>query len=164
MDLNWCPVCEQHIPLAWESSLYCSERCKKADALASSSAAGYPAQMPSFPRAHQRNSISLSSPPYSPLSSPSLMGVNPAHSTSSATGVNSTYPSPPTSPMSNYVYNKTSGQGRISPPSFSLGQPATSSTAAYDLQLRRKSTTTVAVPQYAMVNTTTTVSKKGFFL
>ncbi|KAG0055177.1 hypothetical protein BGZ90_005799, partial [Linnemannia elongata] len=64
MDLNWCPVCEQHIPLAWESSLYCSDRCKKADALASQStatgaAAGYPGQMmDSFPGRHQRTSVS----------------------------------------------------------------------------------------------------------
>ncbi|KAG0205459.1 hypothetical protein BGX33_007895 [Mortierella sp. NVP41] len=142
MDLNWCPVCEQHIPLAWESSLYCSDRCKKADALASQSntgsAAGYPGQMimESFPR-HQRSSIS--SPSHSPLSSPTLAGLN---STSS-------YPSPPISLMSNYVYNTTSAYGRISPASFSLGQPAAGG-AGYDLELRRKSLTTMAAPQYSM--------------
>ncbi|KAF9107724.1 hypothetical protein BGX27_008633 [Mortierella sp. AM989] len=148
MDLNWCPVCEQHIPLAWESSLYCSERCKKADALASRPS--YPSEMQSFSRNNQRSSISYTSPSFSPLSSPSLAGIN--SSTKAAAGA---YPSPPTSPMSNYVYNKTSNHGGISPPSFSLGQPVTPS---YDLQLRRKSTTTISVPQYTM-----SATKKGFF-
>ncbi|KAG0371317.1 hypothetical protein BC939DRAFT_457033 [Gamsiella multidivaricata] len=149
MDLNWCPVCEQHIPLAWESSLYCSDRCKKADAAASNSGL-YPAKMQSFSR-NQRTSIS------SPLSSPSLGGVN------SSTSATSTYPSPPTSPMSNYVYNNISAHGRISPPSFSLGQPAsaTAGAAGYDLQLRRKSATTIAVPQYT--TSTSAANKKGFF-
>ncbi|KAK3816858.1 MAG: hypothetical protein J3R72DRAFT_460898 [Linnemannia gamsii] len=153
MDLNWCPVCEQHIPLAWESSLYCSDRCKKADALASqpttsAAAAGYPGQMmmmmESFPGRQQRSSISSS-----PLSSPTLSGIKSTSSYSS-----SAYPSPPTSPMSNYVYNNTSAHGRISPASFSLGQPATS---GYDLELRRKSLTTMAAPQYSMA------TKKGSF-
>ncbi|KAG0291877.1 hypothetical protein BGZ96_004779 [Linnemannia gamsii] len=148
MDLNWCPVCEQHIPLAWESSLYCSDRCKKADALGSQStatgaaAAGYPGQMmDNFPGRNQRTSIS--SPSYSPLSSPTLAGLNST----------SLYPSPPTSPMSNYVYNNTSAYGRISPASFSLGQPAHAAGATgagYDLELRRKSLTTMAAPQYSM--------------
>ncbi|KAF9898688.1 hypothetical protein BX616_003715 [Lobosporangium transversale] len=154
MDLNWCPVCEQHIPLAWESSLYCSERCKNADALASSSIGGYPTEMPSFSRGSQKKSMTSStSPSYSPLSSPSLIGIN---STPATTASNNMYPSPPTSPMGNYIYNKTSGHGRISPPLFTLDQPAV--TPAYDLQLRRKSTTTVVAPQYAVP------SKKGFFL
>ncbi|KAF8937281.1 hypothetical protein EDD21DRAFT_383093 [Dissophora ornata] len=155
MDLNWCPVCEQHIPLAWESSLYCSDRCKKADALASTSQGlgyAYPAEMQSFSR-NQRSPIS--SPSYSPLSSPSLVGFN--SSTAAQSSSSNAYPSPPTSPMSNYVYNKTSGHGRVSPPSFSLGQPA-----AYDLQLRRKSTTTISAPQYTM--STSSANKKGFFL
>ncbi|KAF9352699.1 hypothetical protein BGX26_009509 [Mortierella sp. AD094] len=147
MDLNWCPVCEQHIPLAWESSLYCSDRCKKADA----SRTAYPSEIQSFSRNNQRSSISFASPSFSPLSSPSLAGYN----SSTAASTSSAYPSPPTSPMSNYVYNKTSNHGGISPPSFSLGQPVTPS---YDLQLRRKSTTTISVPQYS-----TTSSKKGFF-
>ncbi|KAG0003801.1 hypothetical protein BGZ79_011087 [Entomortierella chlamydospora] len=142
MDLNWCPVCEQHIPLAWESSLYCSERCKKADA----SRTAYPSEIQSFPRNSQKNSFA--SPSFSPLSSPSLAG----YSSSTAAPTSSAYPSPPTSPMSNYVYNKTSNHGGISPPSFSLGQPVTPS---YDLQLRRKSMTTISVPQYS--------PKKGFF-
>ncbi|KAF8933391.1 hypothetical protein BGZ47_010885 [Haplosporangium gracile] len=151
MDLNWCPVCEQHIPLAWESSLYCSDRCKKADALASQStatgaAARYPGQMmmDSFPGRHQRTSVS--SPSYSPLSSPTLAGLN-------STGSSSGYPSPPTSPMSNYVYNTTSAYGRISPASFSLGQPAAAGAtgAGYNLELRRKSLTTMAAPQYSMI-------------
>ncbi|KAF9984768.1 hypothetical protein BGZ65_012649 [Modicella reniformis] len=153
MDLNWCPVCEQHIPLAWESSLYCSERCKKADAIASSSHSGlsaYPGELQSFPR----NQRSLS-PSYSPLPSPSLMGVN--STLSSAAASTSAYPSPPTSPMSNYMFNKTSGHGRISPPTFSLGQPST-----YDLQLHRKSTAMVAVPQYNMTGSSS-ANKKGFF-
>ncbi|KAF9902808.1 hypothetical protein EC991_004543 [Linnemannia zychae] len=144
MDLNWCPVCEQHIPLAWESSLYCSDRCKKADALASQTtatdaAAGYPGQMmmDAFPGRHQRSSISSS-----PLSSPILAGLS-----STSPYSTSTYPSPPISPSSNYVYNNTSAHGRISPASFSLGQPATS---GYDLELRRKSLTTMAAPQYSM--------------
>ncbi|KAF9926788.1 hypothetical protein FBU30_003699 [Linnemannia zychae] len=142
MDLNWCPVCEQHIPLAWESSLYCSDRCKKADALASqSTATGYPGQMDSLLGRNQRASIS--SPSYSPLSSPTLSGFQSNNS--------SVYPSPPTSPMNNYVYNKTSAHGRISPASFSLGQPAAPATGAgYDLELRRKSLTTMAAPQYSM--------------
>ncbi|KAG0246030.1 hypothetical protein B0O80DRAFT_453573 [Mortierella sp. GBAus27b] len=112
MDLNWCPVCEQHIPLAWESSLYCSDRCKKADAMASHPALGYtyPADLQSFPR--QKNASS-------PTSSPTLTSVNPASS--------SAYPSPPTSPMTSYVYNKTTS-GRISPPAFSLGHAAGSTT------------------------------------
>ncbi|KAG0084955.1 hypothetical protein BGZ93_006051 [Podila epicladia] len=151
MDLNWCPVCEQHIPLAWESSLYCSDRCKKADALATHPALGYsyPADLQSFP--HRKNST------YSPLSSPTLTSVN-SSSSSSNNSIN-TYPSPPTSPMTNYIYNKTSS-GRISPPSFSLGHPAGNDY----LEMRRKSTG----PQYTMsTSTTTSVSannaKKGFF-
>ncbi|KAG0235029.1 hypothetical protein B0O80DRAFT_492370 [Mortierella sp. GBAus27b] len=151
MDLSWCPVCEQHIPIAWESSLYCSERCKKADAAASSHTGlgAYPGELQSFPR-NQRTSIS--SPSYSPLSSPSLLGVNSTiPATAASTGA---YPSPPTSPMSNYMYNKTSSHGRISPPTFSLGQPA-----AYDLQLRRKSATMITVPQYTM----TTSNRKGLY-
>ncbi|KAF9317182.1 hypothetical protein BG003_001106 [Podila horticola] len=143
MDLNWCPVCEQHIPLAWESSLYCSDRCKQADAMASSAQHGlngnFPAQMQSFSR--QRNSVSCS-----PLSSPTLAGVK--TSSASASGM---YPSPPTSPMSSYLYNKTSS-GRISPPPFSLGAANTDL-----LEFRRKST----------VSMTTSVmsssAKKGFF-
>ncbi|KAF9348595.1 hypothetical protein BGX34_002388 [Mortierella sp. NVP85] len=107
MDLNWCPVCEQHIPLAWESSLYCSDRCKKADAMATHPALGYeyPADLQSFPR--QKNS---------PTSSPTLTGFSPA--------ATSNYPSPPTSPMTSYAYNKTTASGRISPPAFSLGHAA----------------------------------------
>ncbi|KAF9429654.1 hypothetical protein BGZ76_001153 [Entomortierella beljakovae] len=142
MDLNWCPVCEQHIPIAWESSLYCSDRCKKADA----SLSAYPSEAQSFTRNNQRSSVSYASPSYKPISSPSLTGY---HSTSSAPNA---YPSPPTSPMSNYVYNKTSNHNGISPPSFSLGQPD-----SYDLQLRRKSLTTITVPQY------TASSKRGYF-
>ncbi|KAF9957544.1 hypothetical protein BGZ72_001689 [Mortierella alpina] len=154
MDLNWCPVCEQHIPLAWESSLYCSERCKQADERASNS---FPAEMQSFPRSSnngQRGSIS--SPMYSPLSSPTLVGVN-----ANSAAASSAYPSPPTSPMTNYIYNKTSAYGRVSPPAFSLGHSAN-----YDLELRRKSTTTIAAPQYTMSTMTSNNSlanKKGFF-
>ncbi|KAG0332304.1 hypothetical protein BG004_001314 [Podila humilis] len=158
MDLNWCPVCEQHIPLAWESSLYCSDRCKKADALASHPALGYsyPADLQTFPR--QKNST------YSPLSSPSLTSVNSTHANNNNNS--STYPSPPTSPMTNYIYNKTSS-GRISPPSFSLGHSAAASNNNDYLEMRRKSTTG---PQY-LVNTTATTTatttssnaKKGFF-
>ncbi|KAF9952028.1 hypothetical protein BGZ65_005588 [Modicella reniformis] len=138
MDLNWCPVCEQHIPLAWESSLYCSDRCKKADVMASHPALGYtyPADLQSFPR--QKNSA------HSPMSSPTLTSISPASS--------SAYPSPPTSPMTNYVYNKTSS-GRISPPAFSLGHPA-------EPEMRRKA---AAGPQYTLTTTTNTASKKGFF-
>ncbi|KAI1321835.1 hypothetical protein EDD11_000111 [Mortierella claussenii] len=145
MDLNWCPVCEQHIPLAWESSLYCSDRCKKADAMASHPALGYayPADLQTFPR--QKNSS------HSPLSSPTL--------SSSSTA----YPSPPTSPMTNYIYNKTTTSGRISPPSFSLGHPAAGAHNDY-LEMRRRSATG---PQYIMTTTTTTTStankKGGFF-
>ncbi|KAG0341678.1 hypothetical protein BG000_008368 [Podila horticola] len=152
MDLNWCPVCEQHIPLAWESSLYCSDRCKKADALATHPALGYsyPADLQSFP--HRKNSI------YSPLSSPTLTSVNSSSSSNAIINNNNTYPSPPTSPMTNYIYNKTTTSGRISPPSFSLGHPASNDY----LEMRRKSTG----PQYTM-NTSTSVSannaKKGFF-
>ncbi|KAF9022996.1 hypothetical protein CPC16_003398 [Podila verticillata] len=152
MDLNWCPVCEQHIPLAWESSLYCSDRCKKADALATHPGLGYsyPADLQSFP--HRKNSI------YSPLSSPTLTSVNSSSSSSSSTINNNTYPSPPTSPMTNYIYNKTTTSGRISPPSFSLGHPANDY-----LEMRRKSTG----PQYTMSTSTTTSvtanAKKGFF-
>ncbi|KAG0364759.1 hypothetical protein BC939DRAFT_446376 [Gamsiella multidivaricata] len=137
MDLNWCPVCEQHIPLAWESSLYCSDRCKKADAMASHPALGYtyPPDLQTFPR--QKTST------YSPLSSPTLTSVS-----SSAAA----YSSPPTSPMTNYVYNKTSS-GRISPPAFSLGHPA-------DVESRRKSP---AGPQYTMTTTMSTANKKGGF-
>ncbi|KAG0329661.1 hypothetical protein BGZ99_000876 [Dissophora globulifera] len=161
MDLNWCPVCEQHIPVAWESSLYCSDRCKRADELTSQSGLGYtyPPEMQSFPRNSQGKT--LSSPCYSPLSSPSLMGLGSATSSTGASALPAitAYPSPPTSPMSHYVYDKTSGQGRLSPSSFSLGQPA-----AYDLQLRRKSTTTIAAPQYVMnVPTHTNTNKKTFF-
>ncbi|KAF9198553.1 hypothetical protein BGZ49_000594 [Haplosporangium sp. Z 27] len=157
MDLNWCPVCEQHIPLAWESSLYCSERCKKADAVASSRSA-FPSEMQSFSRSSERNSSSYASPSFSPMSSPLIGKSSHQYSTNTTTVSSSnTYPSPPTSPMSNYVYNKTSNHGGISPPSFSLGQPITPS---YDLQLRRKSTTTISVPQYTM----SSASKKGFFL
>ncbi|KAG0043788.1 hypothetical protein BGZ83_011017 [Gryganskiella cystojenkinii] len=152
MDLNWCPVCEQHIPLAWESSLYCSDRCKKADAAATQPALGYayPADLQTFPRNQQRKSIS--SPSYSPLSSPTLTGVS-----GSAAGA---YPSPPTSPMSNYIYNKTSNQGKISPPSFSLGHPATTVTGNfnYDLEMRRKS------QQYSLTSSqNNNNNKKGFF-
>ncbi|KAF9091131.1 hypothetical protein BGX29_005314 [Mortierella sp. GBA35] len=150
MDLNWCPVCEQHIPLAWESSLYCSDRCKKADALASHPALGYayPADLQTFPR--QKTS---------PMSSPTLSSVN-----STSNSNSNAYPSPPTSPMTNYLYNKTSS-GRISPPSFSLGHPAAHHAAGSDyLDMRRKSTTG---PQYTMTTTTTTTStankKGGFF-
>ncbi|KAF9579907.1 hypothetical protein BGW38_003650 [Lunasporangiospora selenospora] len=149
MDLNWCPVCEQHIPVAWESSLYCSDRCRKADALATHPSLGYsyPADLQSFPR----NSSSSSSS--SPLSSPTLTSIN-------STG---TYPSPPTSPMTNYIYNKTSS-GRISPPSFSLGHSATTTANAqhnFDpLDMRRKSTTG---PQYMMTSATNSASKKGGF-
>ncbi|KAF9021601.1 hypothetical protein BGZ52_001613 [Haplosporangium bisporale] len=142
MDLNWCPVCEQHIPLAWETSLYCSDRCKQADAMASSAQHGlngsFPAQMQSFSR--QRNSGS-----YSPLSSPTLVGVKISSSASSV------YPSPPTSPMSNYLYNKTSS-GRISPPAFSLGAANTDL-----LEFRRKSTVSM------MTSTMLSSAKKGFF-
>ncbi|KAG0267270.1 hypothetical protein BG011_007681 [Mortierella polycephala] len=155
MDLNWCPVCEQHIPLAWESSLYCSERCKQADEHASSPALGYsyPAEMQSFPRNNNRRNspiMSLSSP----MSSPTLTAVSP---NSNNNNNNAAYPSPPTSPMSNYLYNKTSSSGRVSPPAFSLGHPA------YDLELRRKSTTTIAAPQYMMPSTTSSSAKKGLF-
>ncbi|KAF9365548.1 hypothetical protein BGX34_009586 [Mortierella sp. NVP85] len=143
MDLSWCPVCEQHIPIAWESSLYCSERCKKADAASSS----FSGQLQSFPR-NQRTS----SPSYSPLSSPSLLSVG--STIPAAAASTGAYPSPPTSPMSNYMYNKTSNHGRISPPTFSLGQPA-----AYDLQLRRKSATMITVPQYTM--TSSGANRKG---
>ncbi|KAG0048037.1 hypothetical protein BGZ83_006944 [Gryganskiella cystojenkinii] len=142
MDLNWCPVCEQHIPLAWEASLYCSDRCKKADAMATHPALGYayPADLQAFPK--------NASGSYSPLSSPTLTSYK--SSTSSAV-----YPSPPTSPTTNYLYNKTSSSGRISPPAFSLGP-----TAAHQ-DLRRKSTT----PQYLTSTTTTatTANKKGGF-
>ncbi|KAF9920904.1 hypothetical protein FBU30_009131 [Linnemannia zychae] len=133
MDLNWCPVCEQHIPLAWESSLYCSDRCKKADALASHPALGYsyPADLQTFPRQKASNS---------PMSSPTLSSV-------------SSYPSPPTSPMTNnYLYNKTTS-GRISPPSFSLA-------AAEDS--RRKSTTGSQYTLTSTTNTATN-KKGGFF-
>ncbi|KAF9384218.1 hypothetical protein CPB97_005846 [Podila verticillata] len=142
MDLNWCPVCEQHIPLAWETSLYCSDRCKQADAMASSAQHGlngsFPAQMQSFSR--QRNSAS-----YSPLSSPTLTGVKTSSSSSSV------YPSPPTSPMSNYLYNKTSS-GRISPPAFSLGAANTDM-----VEFRRKSTVSMTT------STMFSSAKKGFF-
>ncbi|KAF9431112.1 hypothetical protein BGZ94_008887 [Podila epigama] len=157
MDLNWCPVCEQHIPLAWESSLYCSDRCKKADALATHPALGYsyPADLQSFPR--QKNTA------YSPLSSPTLTSVNSMSGPpSSLHHSNSAYPSPPTSPTTaSYMYNKTTAPGRISPPSFSLGHPANSD----NLEIRRKSTTG---PQYMMQTSTTTTgavngAKKGFF-
>ncbi|KAG0198368.1 hypothetical protein BGX28_008202 [Mortierella sp. GBA30] len=151
MDLNWCPVCEQHIPLAWESSLYCSERCKQADERASNS---FPAEMQSFPRAHGNQRGSISSPSFSPLSSPTLVGVN-------AISAANAYPSPPTSPMTNYIYNKTSANGRVSPPAFSLGHSAN-----YDLELRRKSTTTIAAPQYtmsAMTSSNSAANKKGCF-
>ncbi|KAF9351143.1 hypothetical protein BGX26_010786 [Mortierella sp. AD094] len=136
MDLNWCPVCEQHIPLAWESSLYCSDRCKKADAMASHPALGYsyPDDLQTFPR--QKSS---------PTSSPTLTSVN------SSTNA---YPSPPTSPMTNYIYNKTTS-GRISPPSFSLGAGNNDF-----LEMSRKSTTG---PQYTMTTTTSTANKKGNF-
>ncbi|KAF8939586.1 hypothetical protein EDD21DRAFT_414345 [Dissophora ornata] len=141
MDLNWCPVCEQHIPLAWESSLYCSDRCKKADALATHPALGYayPADLQSFPR--QKNSS------YSPLPSPTL-----------ASSPNA-YPSPPTSPMTNYVYNS----GRISPPAFTLGHPAAAGLVNSDLaEMRRRSATG---SQHAMTTTTTSAANKkgGFF-
>ncbi|KAG0227861.1 hypothetical protein BGW42_002552 [Actinomortierella wolfii] len=143
MDLNWCPVCEQHIPLAWESSLYCSDRCKKADALSSHPALGYayPADLQSFP---QKRSPSLS-----PVSSPTLTSL----STS-----NNAYPSPPTSP-NQYLYNKTSSTHRISPPAFSLGNSAM-------VDLRRKSTTQLGNQGHSMMiqsQGTTTSSKKGFF-
>ncbi|GJJ78788.1 hypothetical protein EMPS_11147 [Entomortierella parvispora] len=154
MDLNWCPVCEQHIPLAWESSLYCSDRCKKADAIAHPSLGyAYPDDLQTFPRNQQRKSISLSSP----LSSPTLTGMG------SSTGLSSSgsaYPSPPTSPMSNYVYNKTSHQNKISPPSFSLGHSAVAVTGNfnYDLEMRRKS------QPYSLTTTgTNNNNKKGFF-
>ncbi|KAG0285201.1 hypothetical protein BGZ96_010507 [Linnemannia gamsii] len=144
MDLNWCPVCEQHIPLAWESSLYCSDRCKKADAMAAHTGLGYkyPDDLQAFPR--QKSSATNS-----PMSSPTLSSVN------------STYPSPPTSPMTNnYLYNKTSS-GRISPPSFSLGHPAANNIhGAEYADLRRKSTTG---PQYTMTTNTATTKKGGFF-
>ncbi|KAG9326985.1 hypothetical protein KVV02_006462 [Mortierella alpina] len=142
MDLNWCPVCEQHIPLAWESSLYCSDRCKKADALASHPALGYayPADLQTFPR--QKSA--------SPQSSPTLTSINPS---------SNAYPSPPTSPMTNYIYNKTSS-GRISPPSFSLGHPAAQGSND-TLEMRRKSTT--GPHQYTMTTSSTTVNKKGGF-
>ncbi|KAG9062678.1 hypothetical protein KI688_004982 [Linnemannia hyalina] len=147
MDLNWCPVCEQHIPLAWESSLYCSDRCKKADAMASHTDLGYkyPADLQGFPRQKSASS--------SPMSSPTLSGVN--------SSSHNAYPSPPTSPMTNYLYNKTSS-GRISPPSFSLGHPAAHHGAEY-ADLRRKSATG---PQYTMTTTTTSTAtnkKGGFF-
>ncbi|KAG0327128.1 hypothetical protein BG004_002822 [Podila humilis] len=142
MDLNWCPVCEQHIPLAWESSLYCSDRCKQADAMSTSM---MPQELNNvFSRQHhqQRNSVS-----YSPMSSPTLVGVK----SSSSTSGHSLYPSPPTSP-NGYLYNKTSSSGRISPPAFSLG-------GGQDmLEFRRKST-------ISLTSTTTSGSnaKKGFF-
>jgi hypothetical protein len=60
--------------------------------------------------------------------------------------------------MSNYVYNTTSAYGRISPASFSLGQPAAATGAGYDLDLRRKSLTTMAAPQYSM-----TTKKSNFW-
>jgi hypothetical protein len=63
--------------------------------------------------------------------------------------------------MSNYVYNNTSAYGRISPASFSLGQPAHTAGAtgvSYDLELRRKSLTTMAAPQYSM-----TTKKSNFW-
>ncbi|KAG0374807.1 hypothetical protein BGX24_009907 [Mortierella sp. AD032] len=147
MDLNWCPVCEQHIPLAWESSLYCSDRCKKADALASHTGLGYsyPADLQSFPR--QKTTTS-------PMSSPTLTSINSS----------SAYPSPPTSPMtSNYINNKTTPAGRISPPLFSLGHPAAAHYQGADYNdFRRKSTTG---PQYTMTTSTTTstANKKGGF-
>ncbi|KAF8976628.1 hypothetical protein BGZ46_008110 [Entomortierella lignicola] len=133
MDLNWCPVCEQHIPLAWESSLYCSDRCKKADAMATHPALGYsyPDDLQTFPR--QKSS---------PMSSPTLSSINSS---------SNTYPSPPTSPMTNYIYNKTSS-GRISPPSFSLGSNDY-------LEMRRRSPTG---PQY-MMTTSTASKKGNFF-
>ncbi|GJJ74321.1 hypothetical protein EMPS_06679 [Entomortierella parvispora] len=145
MDLNWCPVCEQHIPLAWEASLYCSDRCKKADAMATHPTLGYayPADLQTFPRAKTAAS--------SPLSSPTLTSFN----SSSAV-----YPSPPTSPSTNYLYHKTTS-GRISPPAFSLGHPATTTTISNQnyLDLRRKSSTG---PQYSTnISTTTSNSKKG---
>jgi len=53
--------------------------------------------------------------------------------------------------MSSYIYNTTSAYGRISPAPFSLGQPAaTTGGAGYNLELRRKSLTTMAAPQYSM--------------
>jgi len=149
MDLNWCPVCEQHIPLAWEASLYCSDRCKKADAIATHPALGYayPADLQTFPRSKTAANT--------PHSSPTLTSFN----SSSAV-----YPSPPTSPTTNYLYNKTTSSGRISPPAFSLGHPATTTMISNQnyLDLRRKYTTG---PHYS-TNTSTTASnnkKGGFF-
>ncbi|KAF9179096.1 hypothetical protein BGZ51_007173 [Haplosporangium sp. Z 767] len=150
MDLNWCPVCEQHIPLAWESSLYCSDRCKKADAMASHPALGYayPDDLQSFPR--QKNT---------PMSSPTLTGVNSTMTSTSTMASSGAYPSPPTSPMTNYIYNKTASTGSISPPSFSLGHPAAGSAA--DIEMRRKST---AGRQYTMTTTAAATNKKSSFL
>ncbi|KAF9579130.1 hypothetical protein BGW38_004741 [Lunasporangiospora selenospora] len=131
MDLNWCPVCEQHIPLAWESSLYCSERCKKADAMASaqpSSLGG--GAYPSFDfeplGSNKKRNTSVAYT--SPLSSPSLSGFQyptTGNSNSHHFSPSATYPSPPTSPLTMYLDHKTTS-GRMSPPLFSLGLPATS--------------------------------------
>jgi hypothetical protein len=65
--------------------------------------------------------------------------------------------------MSNYIYNKTSQQGKISPPSFSLGHSAMAATGNfnYDLEMRRKS------QQYSLAVSGTSHNlnnnKKGFF-
>ncbi|RUS20602.1 hypothetical protein BC937DRAFT_94854 [Endogone sp. FLAS-F59071] len=104
-DTNWCTYCDKSIN-PFSNSLYCSDECLKCDALNHHPMLGYNyEELQDFPRStSSSSSLSSSSTPTSPI--PSYAFTSPTFS----------------------PYLGTTNANKVSPPNFSLGQPAFRST------------------------------------